>query len=325
MTNRERTTRDLRALVRAAPKTPGRIEAFAELVAQKPAGLNRTLRSMALDPDLDEPMRLRAVSALATVPTAASRSALRDLVQADDETVRQRAVGRLGKIGAADDLDALKAVRSGNRTTQRVLRTAKCFLSYRHGLGEYRHDVPRRTFAAASEEAVAMRTGRLTKALQAKLDARQVNVPGADRAMERAWRVECSQAAFVFVADRALDGDGMGALAERQAMPGVLVEENPETGSFDPAFYIMTDPDGHGGFHVFGVRGSGAVALYGRGDVDGDSVTFEVKATERPIVPPVTVNAAYSMSTGRLRFDVATVEPRFSDAQQKRRRRPREG
>jgi len=239
--------------------------------------------------------------------------------------VRQRAVGRLGKIGAAEDLAALRAVRTGNRTTQRVLRAAKCFLSYRHGLGEYRHDIPRRTLAGASEEAVAMRTGHLTKTLQTKLDARQVNVPGAELTVERAWRVECPQAAFIFAANRDLAGEGMGVLDEGQAMPGVLVKENPETGSFDPAFYLMTDPDGHGGFHVFGVRGSGAVALYGDGTVDGDSVTFEVSATEQPIVPPVTVRAGYTMSTDRIRFDVAIVEPRFSDAQQRRRRRPREG
>jgi hypothetical protein len=251
--------------------------------------------------------------------------ALRDVVAADDETVRRRAVARLGKVGTVDDLAALREVRTGNRTTQRVLRAAKRFLSYRHGLGEYRHEVPRRSLAAGGEDALAMRAGALTKTLRARIDLLPVNVPGIDPALDNAWRVECPESTFVFVADRAYAGGAMTGLAERQGMPGVLVKEHPETGSFEPAFYITTDPDGHGGFHVFGVRGSGAVALYGKGAVDGDTLTFEVKATEAPVLPPLIVRASYMMSSDRIRFETAAVEQTFSDAQQRRRRQPREG
>lgn len=328
MTNRPPKARDLdglRALVRAAPPTPGRVEAFGDLIARRPPGLNRTLRALALDSTLDQPMRLRAVSALGAEPSPASLRALREVVDVDDEPVRQRALARLGKIGTVDDLATLKTVRTGNRTTQRVLRAAKQFLSYRHGVGEYRLDAPRRTFAAGTEEAVVMRTGALTKTLRTRLDARSVNVAGIDLATDRAWRVECPQSTFVFVADRSHVGEAMASLAQRQAMPGVLVKEHPETGAFEPAFYIMTDPDGHGGFHVFGVRGSGAVALYGKGAVEGDTVSFDVKATEAPIVPPLTVRASYTMTSDRIRFEMAAVESKFADAQQRRRRQPREG
>jgi hypothetical protein len=316
---------ELRALVRSAPRTPGRNEAFLELVAQDPPGLNRTLRTLALDGEVDQAMRLKAVSALGRAASPSSLSGLRDALAVEDEVVRRRAVARLGKIGTADDLEVLKAVRTGDAATHQMVRVAKCFVSYRHRLGEYRNDVPRRTYAATSSEAVPMRTGALTKTVREQLEVRGVNVPGVDLALDTALRVECPGNAYVLVVNRQFVGDGMGSLGERQAMPAVVVKENIETGAFDPAFYVTTDPAGHGRFHVFGVRSSGAVALYGTGAVEKDAVSFDVSATESPLVHPLRVEASFSIDSGRLRFETGLVEPQFAPGQQQLRRQPREG
>ncbi len=328
MTDRQSTgptPAQLRALVRSAPQTPGRNEALLDLLAEAPPGLDRTLRTLALDPKRDRAMRLHAVSALGRRATPASRRALREALSVDDEVVRRRAVARLGKIGTPEDLEMLKAVRTGNAATHRTLRAAKCFLSYRHRMGQYRHDTPQRTYAATTSDAVQMRTGALTKTLRSRVELGGVDVPGLDGELDAAWRLECPSESFVFVPNHDVAGETMLTLAESQAMPGVLVSQNVETGTFDPAFYITTDPAGHDRFHVFGVRGSGAVALYGTGAVDDGVVSFDVTSTDRPLVPPVTVRATYTVATGRVRFQTALVEPRFSEGQQRRRRQPREG
>src|SRR5262245_6210121 len=91
------------------------------------------LKSMALDVRIDQSLRLAAVVALGERASPAALGGLRAaVVDAGDEVVTQRAIERLGKVGAAADIDVLRSVRTGNATTQRMLRTAKCFVSYRH-------------------------------------------------------------------------------------------------------------------------------------------------------------------------------------------------
>ena len=57
----------------------------------------------------------------------------------------------------------------------------------------------------------------------------------------------------MLVTNREVVGDAMKMLTERQAMLGVLVIENVETGSYDPDVYLVTDPAPRDNFHLFGV------------------------------------------------------------------------
>ena len=313
----------LRSLARRAPGTPGRVEAFEELVRLDPPQLKRTLRSMALDRDLDRGMRLQALAAIGRDTQTSSLNTLREAAADDDSVVAQRAIERLGKLGTIEDLDRIKAIRTGNRTTQRVLRAAKCFLSYRAGLGQYRHDVPSRSLGASTEAAEALRTGTLTKSLQERVDLVGVDVPGVDVDLEGALRVQCPTKTYIFVPNREHVGSGMGQLTQRQTLLGVLVTENLETGTYDPAFYLMTDPAKQDRFHVFGVRSSGRVALYGTGSIDGETVSFSIRSTQDPVVPPVTIEADYSISSGKATFREAQVDSRLAAAQQRKRKQPK--
>jgi hypothetical protein len=138
------STAELRALVRAAERTPGRDEALAELVSRQPRDLDRFLTTLALDPGLEPSMRLRAVVALGRRASTASLDGLRAALQADDETVTARAVERLGKVGRPEKTwSGSGRCDRAARPASGALRTAKCFLSYRHRLGEFRIDVDR--------------------------------------------------------------------------------------------------------------------------------------------------------------------------------------
>jgi hypothetical protein len=324
MSDAERETRDaeeLRELIRSGPQTPGRDDAFLELVNQEPPNLTQTLRSLVTDPEIDRSMRLNAVTALGRTPLPGSLDGLRDALDVDDQVVVQRAVERLGKVGGPHELDALRGVRTGNATTHRALRASKCFLSYRHGLGTYRFDLPR-AVVEAGDDAVALRTGGLIKALREHIDRHGVNVPMMAWDADDAWRIECPDVPTVVLLNRAMTGADMRSVSERQALVGVVAQPNPETAVFEPAFYLVTDPAGRGAFHLFGVRESGVVALYGRGMVD-DDIQVEVGATETPHVHPVDIRAVYHPDRSTLRFDAARIAPRLSARQLARRQHPR--
>lgn len=317
------STAQLRALVRSGPLTPGRSEAFIELVTREPRGLNRTLASLALDPDVDQAMRVKAVAALGRNASPSSLTGLRTAITADDPTVVQRAVERLGKVGVPDDLDRLRGVRTGDPVTQRTLRTAKCFLSYRHRLGAYRNDGPKQRLAATSAEAVEIETGPPTRAMTNRLELLEARVPGIRLSPRPARRLVCGGNELALMMNQELLDSGLATLADHQGLPAVLVRYNEETGGYDPAYYLMTDPVRGGKFRILGVRGSGRVALSGAGDVGATTVTFEVNATENPLEHPLTVLGTWDLDRDSVRFDAVIVEAQYSDRQQRRRKQPK--
>lgn len=281
------------------------------------------LRSMALDGRIDLSSRLVAVVALGARSSRAALDGLRAVVEADDEVVVQRAVERLGKVGTPADVDTLRAVRTGDATTQRVLRAAKCFLSYRHRLGAYRIDEPKQRLEAASTMAAPIVVGAATKKMTSQMELVPPPVPGVDLMASPARRFECGSNEFALLLNRQIVESGPASLAERQALPAVLTRYNEETGAYDPAYYLLADPIRGGRFRLTGVRGSGRAGLAGSGVVGEKTIEFEINATDVPLDHPLTVRGSYDLASGAVRVDVALVEPRFSDRQQRRRKQPR--
>jgi hypothetical protein len=245
------------------------------------------------------------------------------VVDAGDEVVTQRAVERLGKVGVAADIDVLRSVRTGNATTQRMLRTAKCFVSYRHRLGDYRLDEPKQRLPAEAAKAAEIVTGAATKTMLSRMELVAPPVPGVDLIAEPAKRLDCGTNEFALMLNRQIVNSGLGSLAERQGLPAVIVRYNEETGAYEPAYYLLADPIRGGRFRLAGVRGSGRPGLFGSGVVEEKSVRFEVNATELPLEHPLTIRGTYDLATGAVRIEVALVESRFSDRQANRRHQPR--
>jgi hypothetical protein len=311
------STAELRQLVRAAPKTPGRADAITGLVEQRARGLNRLLTDLATDESVDQPMRLEAVTALGRESTPTALRGLRAAVEADDPTVRQRAIACLGKTGAAADVELLKAIRTGNPQTHRVLRAAKLMLSYRQGLGEYRLDVPTRVCGADEPGAVEIAVRRLSAAAAERV---AVSAPGIDRTREGAVRLRGGNDEHVL----AVTSSVARRLTEQQALPAVLLSKNIETGRYEPGYYFVTDPAAEERFHIHGLRPGGRPALYGTGTIENGVVHFEVKAMETPLEPPLTVTGTYTVATGEVDFEVAIAEPRLSERQLRMRKTPRQ-
>lgn len=316
------TTVELRTIVRTVRSAAGATDALSELLRRNPRGLNRLLGELALDDQADQSVRVSAVAALGRNTLLSSLDGLRATLAADDEAVKQRAIERLGKVGTADDVETLKSVRTGNRTTQRVLRTAKSFLSYRHRLGAYRIDEPTHRLAADAGATPVRSTTPTVKMLNA-MELVAPSVPGIALGPTPLRRLVCGGDEYALMWNDALGGGAATTLADRQGIPAVLLSYNHETGVYSPAYYFFTDPTSGGRVRIAGLRGSGRVGLAGQGEIDAEALSFELNATETPIEHPLTVAGRYDFSSGAVRFDVSLVESRFSARQQRQRKQPR--
>jgi hypothetical protein len=148
-------------------------------------------------------------------------------------------------------------------------------------------------------------------------------VPGISLVSHPVRRLVCGGDEYALLWNDQLTGAAAATLAERQAIPAVLVAYNNEAGAYVPAYYFFADPAGHGRYRVVGVRGSGRTGLVGSGEVSAGQIGFELTATETPLEHPLTAAGSYNIDTGTVRFDVAVVERRFNERQQRLRIQPR--
>ena len=314
-----RTDAQLRSLVAAAPRTPGRETALAELVTRAPRGLDRYLTTLALDPALDQGTRVEAVAALGRATTAAALAGLREALTSDDDFVTRRAIERLGKVGERADLDRLRERRPATTREDGVLRTAKIFLSYRHRLGAFRVDAPKRTLAA-SEAATDLQAGPPSARMRERVALLPPRVPGIALAAEPAREIECGAEEL---AVSLVEGVDLTSLDREQAVVAVVSRVNDETGALDPAYYLLADPVGPGRVRLSGVRGSGAVVLAGTATLSDGGADFTLAATERPAAHPFTVTGRLDGGSREVRLDTARADVAFAPVQQGRRRTPR--
>ncbi|MFC7450661.1 HEAT repeat domain-containing protein [Rhodococcus daqingensis] len=284
---------------------------------------NDALLRLALDSGIDQAARLKAVVAMGARTSPSSLQGLRAVVATDDPAVQRRAIERLGKLGTPDDLELLRQVQTDNPITQQWLRTATAFVSYRHRLGTDRLDLPKIRVAAEATAAAPIRSGAPTEAMFNRMERLAPAVPGIRLAPQPIRRFECGSSELALMLNQNVIDDGAATLPERQAVLAVLLRYNIETGAYDPAYYFLTDPSGSGSFSVSGARSSGRVGVHGTGSVDGTVMRFEVNATESPDEHPLDVTGSFDLATGALDFEIARVEPRFSELQQQGRRQPR--
>jgi len=275
-----------------------------------------------LDPETDQAMRVKAVTALGRKSASSSRDALRAAINVDDETVRFRAIERLGKVGAPQDLALVENLQSSDPITGRALVTARYFLSYRHRLAAHHLEVSERQISAGATDAELIRTGRPTKAMTNRMELIAPAVAGIKLSPLPSVRIECRGRELALMMNQVLVDDGLGTLAERQGLPAVLVMYNNEVGTYEAIYYLMTDPRADGQFRILGVRGTGRIGLQGTGTVSDDSIGFEINATEEPLSHPLSVKGSYNQRNGRISFDLAQIDPQFSDTQQALRRQP---
>ena len=204
-----------------------------------------------------------------------------------------------------------------------MLRTAKSFLSYRHRLGTYRIDAPKHRIAADTDAADPIRTTTPTSKMIDRIELVAPPVPGIALVPTPLRRLVCGGGEYALMWNSELGGAAAATLADRQGIPAVLVEFNNETGVYSPVYYLFADPSGHGRARLAGLRGSGRVGLVGNANIEADQLRFEINATETPIEHPLTVSGTYDLDSGTIRFQVVSVESRFSQPQQRLRKRPR--
>jgi len=311
----------LRAAVRGSAGAGAARHALAALIEREPRGLDAFLRDIALDPEAGDTVRVEAAAALGRHATTSSADALAAATAADDPMVVRQAVAQLGRIGRPADLATLDGVQTNDPATTRVLNTAKRFLSYRHGLGEYRHDTEGAGLAAEASRAVPVAAEPLNDQQIRELLAEATPLPGVALSLRSGLGIRCDGGEYVLL----LTDDfaaGNHRLADRQALPAVLFGRSRETQALAPDYWFMTDPVGEDRFHVFGVRDSGRVGLYGTGTESAGIVRFEVRATKTPLEPPLTVAGSYDVETGALQVTVAMTETRLTPAQRRLRRSP---
>lgn len=182
--------------------------------------------------------------------------------------------------------------------------------------------MPRRTFGAEGDQAASIEVTRLTPAAVERLIKAPKALRGLDVSLERALRLRCGTTDYVLAPTKEHAGAGMLAVADRQTVAAALLQWNYESGEHEAAYRFMTDPAGKGRFHVFGIRGSGRVALYGIGRVEDGVARFEVRAAASPLEPPVIMAGTYRAETGAFDVEVAAFQSTLAPAQRQLRKAP---
>lgn len=317
----ELTTAELRNIIRGQRGVIGPTAAFHELARRRPRGITSTLVSLARDTELSKSIRGMAIAALGDAQTPTGLSVLRDTIgDGGDPDLRRLAIDRLGKSGTADDLDLLASITGGNAALRRTVRAAKLALSYRHELGEYRHDVPSRRSLPGDAAAEPIVFGRLTVKQRSSIERGAVRAPGLRLDLARPTRVRCGDGReYVLAFNPRLDAT---TFARTQLVGGALLARNPETNVLQPLYRIDADPRSSTSMHLIVVRPSGRTTAYGTATLAGSHLVFDIAATTEPSFHPFVVEGTFDLASYRISVDRAETAAEFSARQQRRRRQP---
>ena len=168
----------------------GRSEALLELVQANPRQLKRTLRTLALNPDLDTGMRLEALAAIGQHAEATSLATLREAVGDADSAVSNRAIERLGKLGTSVDLDALKLVLPATGRPKECYARPSTFCRIDTDWVSTAMRFPAKCWRLEVKVA-PIRAGAISATMRGQVEARGLKVPGVDLTFDQAWRLQC--------------------------------------------------------------------------------------------------------------------------------------
>jgi hypothetical protein len=317
------TRRELLAAIEGRSARVGGAEALKELARRRSRGRAEVFARVVVDEQRPTDLRTAAAVELGKEATPAGQEALVRALASPDRGVTRRAAESLGRIGDEQALEALKGVRSRAEPLRRSVAFAKSLIAYRLGLRAHRLEPPARGDLLRVERRrsvpleVWQETPELLKRISPTL---RRELPAIPIATDGALAFSCGGNRFVVVLHRDVRRAGVGELARRSSLPGVVLKRSPSLERYSVYEYLLAHPSRDGGLHLFGVRTTGVVGHYGTVRLDAGGPSFELRAVRTPHSPPLLVEGTYDTRQGRLDLEVALIYPQLTQAQRSRAR-----
>lgn len=294
----------VQALKRALeqPKDMHPLIALEELRRRQAPGFLGTVRRQLASAE-DATLRASCAALLGAEKSAANRAALEAALQDASPDVVRRAAEALGRIGEAQDLAALRAMRTRKPVVRRSIDAAKTLLSY--ALGETRGLLP----APAAEELLT-----LGRAQSAAIKVRTVGtdsfgpsfstgLPGIQESAN-ACLIDCERWRYLLVLNRRVFARQAAVLAGRPCVLGALLRSETATGRFVHYASVLSRPQPGEPLQVSVMRPNGMVLYHA--ELSPADWQFRVRALNSRHVLPVAFTG--TLDIGRQTLTVSRAE-----------------
>jgi hypothetical protein len=293
--------------------------ALQELRRRQAPGLLATARRQLANAD-DATLRASCALLLGAHKSAANRAALQAALGDPAPEVVRRAAEALGRIGEADDLAALRSLRTRKPVVRRSIDAAKALLSYTLGEARGLLSAPAAetllTLGRAQASAVrvsTIATERLDSAFNTGLPAMKAAAHGS--------LIDCGRWRYLLVFNRKVFTRNAALLTDKPCLLGALLRSEKATGRFVLYASVLSRPAEQGQALLISVLRPGGLVQYA-GELSVTDWHFSMRALNSRHVLPLAFNGTLDVSKQTLTMSRADVGLRKS-VKQPPTRRPR--
>ena len=260
----------------------------------------------------DETLRASCAGMLGGQKTAANRTALEAALQDASPDVVRRAAEALGRIGEADDLAALRALRTRKPVVRRSIDAAKTLLSYT--LGETRGLLP----APAAEDLLPLGRAQTAAIRVTTVDtdrfgpSLRTGLPGI-QASAKACLIDCERWRYLLVFNRQVLARQAAVLAGRPCVLGALLRSETATGRFVHYASVLSRPQPGEPLQVSAMRPNGEVLYHA--ELSPGDWQFRVRALNSRHVLPLAFTGTLDVERQTLKVSRAEVALRAAGKQ----------
>ncbi len=285
-------------------------DALTELRHRRAARLTSLLAGVAADPEQSVALRAMAVQALGEESKQAHRRALHELLGCGEGEVERRVVEAMGRIGGSEELEALRAFRTGDPVLKRTSDTAKTLLSYRTGGRGNRLPLPdeRDVLVLGNLPRAPIRAAALaTVELEQQAGVFKRELPGM-RLAPAAYALTCGKLRYALLFNRdVVRGDAAAHLGRSSAVLGALLRLDDATGEYHLDAYLLTHPGPGATARLFLLRPSGHVCHHGQLRLGKQATGFELSAINGRHTRPIHLAGHLVYRTLDLQLETAEV------------------
>jgi len=297
--------------------------AALRVLLERRAAATSMLTALAKAADRQVALRTIAAVALGRRNTAASRSALMELLESDDPQLVRRAAEGLGRTGGQEALDRLKMLRPRDPVVRRAVGAAKTLLAYRLD------DKSGRLSPVDKDERIALKPSMRSRAfgismassatLERMRERISEEVPALSAAPSGALELDCGGGRYLVVLSRDLEkGPGLARLTQASAIMGAVLERDEVDGTCFLTAYLLAHPGPHKSVRLFAMKGSGVVAYAGELEFeDGrNAARFSVQALKTRFSQPLALEGRIEAGEKlKVTFERAEVATQFARSQ----------
>ena len=293
------------------PKDMHPLIALEELRRRQAPGFLGTVRRQLASAE-DPTLRASCAALLGAEKTVANRAALVAALQDASPDVVRRAAEALGRIGEADELAALRAMRTRRPVVRRSIDAAKTLLCY--ALGETRGLLP----APAAEDLLTLGRAQSAAIRVTTVDIDRfgpsfsTGLPGI-QAAAMACLIDCRRWRYLLVFNRRVFARQAAVLASRPCVLGALLRSETATGRFVHYASVLSRPQPGEPLQVSAMRPNGVVLYHA--ELSPGDWQFSVRALNSRHVLPLAFTGTLDINRQTLTASRAEVALRQAEKQ----------